>query len=169
ATAKQARVGVVAGDTKVVPRGAVDKLFINTAGIGEPQSPPVPGPASLAPGDELLVSGPIASHGMAVLAAREQLQFDPLPQSDCAPLTPAVEALRNAGIPVRAMRDATRGGVAAVLHEWAAAARLTMAIDAANFPIRPEARALCELLGLDPLHVANEGAMLVAVPKGHGE
>lgn len=159
-------VAVVTGDTKVVPRGAVDKLFINTAGIGERLSPAPSGPVSLAPGDELIISGSIGRHGVAVMAAREHLDFQPEPASDCACLMPAVEALWAAGVPVKAMRDATRGGVAAVLHEWAAACGHTLVIDEQLVPLGQDVRGVCELLGLDPLHVANEGTMVVAVPAG---
>jgi hydrogenase expression/formation protein HypE len=166
--AKEANVRVVAGDTKVVPRGAADGLFINTSGIGEIVPPKPDGPERLCPGMELVVSGPIGCHGMAVMAAREQLTLEPEPVSDCGSLLPAVDALRGAGIPVVAMRDATRGGVTAVLHEWAAASACTMALDERALPVRDEARGMCELLGLDPLHVANEGTMMVAVAEGSG-
>lgn len=162
ATTEQ-HVTIVTGDTKVVPRGAADKLFINTAGLGEAFYS-LPGPAQLAPGDELLVSGPIGGHGTAVLAARERLPFDPLPATDCAPLYPAVAALQAAGIAARAVRDATRGGVAAVLHEWAAACRRTLVIESALVPVTDSVRGVCELLGLDPLHLACEGVMVAAVP-----
>jgi hydrogenase expression/formation protein HypE len=168
-TAAAANVSVVAGDTKVVPKGAADQLFINTTGVGELLSPKVPGPASLEVGDAILVSGPIGRHGVAVLAAREGLRFDPSPQSDCAPLLAAVEALRSNGVPMRAMRDATRGGVAAVLHEWAECCGLTMTIEESHLPITDDVRGVCELLGLDALHVACEGAMVVAVPDEAGE
>jgi hydrogenase expression/formation protein HypE len=165
AAARSAGVLVVTGDTKVVPRGAADGLFINTAGVGELVFS-MPGPRELTVGDELVVSGPIGRHGMAVLAAREQLSFDPPLESDSAPLFPAVEALRLAGIPVKALRDATRGGVAAVLHEWAGACGHTLAVDSEQLPVSPGVRGACELLGLDPLHVACEGTMVVAVPPG---
>jgi hydrogenase expression/formation protein HypE len=158
-------VSIVTGDTKVVPRGAVDGLFINTAGVGELVFP-MPGPSGLSIGDELLVSGPVGRHGMAVLAARESLEFDPPIESDSAPLFPAIDALRQAGIPVKAVRDATRGGVAAVLHEWAEACGLTLAVESAKLPVTDGVRGACELLGLDPLHVACEGTMVIAVPKG---
>ena len=163
--AQRVGVPIVAGDTKVVPRGAADGLFLNTTGIGEIVAPPPPGPTTLDIGDQLIVNGPIARHGIAVLCAREQLGFEPSPESDCAPLSAAVEALRSAQIPVKAMRDATRGGVAAVLHEWAEACQLSLSIDEEQLPINDETRGACELLGLDPIHVANEGTMLVAVPE----
>jgi hydrogenase expression/formation protein HypE len=105
---------------------------------------------------------------MAVMAAREQFDVEPPPASDCGSLVPAVEALRAAGLPVVALRDATRGGVAAVLHEWAANCRHALAIEEQSVPVRPEVRGMCELLGLDPLHVANEGTMVVAVREGFG-
>jgi hydrogenase expression/formation protein HypE len=156
---------IVAGDTKVVPRGAADGLFITTAGVGELINPVPPGPTALQPTDELIVSGPIARHGIAVLAARDQLSVEPLPESDCGPLWPAVESLRRAGIAPRAMRDATRGGVAAVLHEWAGSSGMTLVIDEDRLPVAADIRGVCELLGLDPLHVANEGTMVLAVSR----
>jgi hydrogenase expression/formation protein HypE len=162
--AHHAKVQVVTGDTKVVPRGAADGLFLNTAGIGELLDPAPPGPSAIQPGDPLIVSGPIGRHGVAVLIAREQLDFDPIPASDCGPLAQAAEALHRYGIPVRAMRDATRGGVAAVLHEWAEAAACGFTIDESRLPDSPEVRGACELLGLDALNLANEGTMLLAVP-----
>jgi hydrogenase expression/formation protein HypE len=164
AAAQRAGVQVVTGDTKVVPRGAADKLFINTTGVGELVEPAPAGPASLQIDDVLVVSGPIGRHGMAVMAAREGFDFDPPPVSDSAPLVEVVEALRAARVPVRVMRDATRGGVAAVLHEWAEASGKTMSIDEGKLPVTPEVRGACELLGLDPIHVACEGTMVIAVP-----
>jgi hydrogenase expression/formation protein HypE len=158
-------IAVVTGDTKVVPRGAADGLFVTTTGVGETVEPAPPGPASLQEGDALIVSGPIGRHGVAILSVREQFGFDPAPESDCASLLPAVEALRTAEIPVRAMRDATRGGVAAVLHEWAEACGATLDVDERQIPLTGDVRGVCELLGLDPIHVANEGTMLVAVPE----
>jgi hydrogenase expression/formation protein HypE len=163
AAARQVGVQVVTGDTKVVPRGAADKLFINTTGIGLVERT-LPGPSQLQPGDEILVSGPIACHGMAVMAVRESLAFEPVPTSDSGSLVDATAALRGADLPVRALRDATRGGVAAVLHEWAEACGQTICIDEASIPVTPEVRGVCEVLGLDPLHVANEGTMVVSVP-----
>lgn len=168
AAARRAGVLVVAGDTKVVPRGAADKLFVTTTGIGEVVTAAPVGPNALQIDDELIVTGPIGRHGIAVMTAREGLEFDPLPQSDCAPLIDAVAALQHAAVPIRAMRDATRGGLGAVLHEWATASDSTLAIQERLVPVLPEVRGVCELLGLDPIHVANEGTMVVAVPKGQG-
>lgn len=166
--ARAAEISVVTGDTKVVPRGAADGLFINTAGVGVLLEPRLPGPGGLQCGDELLVTGPIGRHGMAVMVAREQLDVQPSPTSDCGSLVPAVEALRRAEVPMVALRDATRGGVSAVLHEWAASCEYTLAVDERQVPVTPEVRGVCELLGLDPLHVANEGTMVVAVREGFG-
>jgi hydrogenase expression/formation protein HypE len=164
AAARRSGVQIVTGDTKVVPRGAADRLFINTTGVGELIAPAPPGPAALRANDALLVSGPIGRHGMAVMASRENFDFDPPPTSDSAPLFDAVEALRAAHVPIRAMRDATRGGLAAVLHEWAETSNRTLSIEEPKVPVTPEVRGACELLGLDPIHVACEGTMAIAVP-----
>lgn len=161
--ADEADVRIVAGDTKVAPRGAVDRLFITTAGVGELLAPPPSGVGSLQPGDELLVTGPIGRHGVAVLAARHALQLDPAPSSDCAALYPAFAALRSAGIRWKSARDATRGGVTAVLHEWAEASGRTLEIDDSLVPLAADTRGVCELLGLDPLALACEGTSVVAV------
>lgn len=162
--AESATVSVVTGDTKVVPRGAVDKLFITTSGLGEIGPAPPTGPATLQADDVLIVSGPIGQHGAAVLCARDELDFDPAPVSDCGSLAAPLLALQDAGLTPRAVRDATRGGVAAVLHEWAAASRLGMDVDEHMLPIGPAVRAVCELLGLDPLFLANEGTFVAALP-----
>jgi hydrogenase expression/formation protein HypE len=166
AASEAAGVPVVTGDTKVVPRGAADGLFITTAGVGELIEPIPPGPAALQPGDEILVSGPLGQHGVAVLTCRERLAFDPAPRSDVASLVNAVATLRAAGVPVRAFRDCTRGGLAAVLHEWADACGQTLAIEDELLPVTEVVRGVCELLGLDPVYIAGEGVMAVAVPAG---
>ncbi|MEM8863926.1 MAG: hydrogenase expression/formation protein HypE [Planctomycetota bacterium] len=164
--ADKSQVQVVTGDTKVVPRGAADGVFINTTGIGVLSDRAPHGAHSLEIGDELVVTGPIGRHGLAVMAARNGLLFDPAPASDSASLVEPCQALLRSKIDVRAMRDATRGGVAAVLHEWAEDCGYTLSICEANVPVTPEVRGACEVLGLDPLHVANEGTMLVAVRPG---
>ena len=149
AAAKRVGVLVVAGDTKVVPRGAADQLFINTTGIGEIVATPPAGPHALEVGDELIVTGPIGRHGMAVMAAREGIDFDPPPRSDSAPLVDAVVAASaGRGSRCAALRDATRGGLGAVLHEWAEACGKTLAIEERLLPVLPEVRGACELLGL---------------------
>ncbi|MEZ6087295.1 MAG: hydrogenase expression/formation protein HypE [Pirellulaceae bacterium] len=168
--ATQTDVHVVAGDTKVVPHGAADGIFINTTGIGERIEPAPPGPTNLFEGDELIVTGPIGRHGIAVLCAREDLAMEPKPISDCGSLAIAAQALhKGLGNRLRAMRDATRGGVAAVLHEWAEASQRTLAINESDIPVSGDIRGVCELLGLDPLHIANEGTMLIAVERGAGD
>jgi hydrogenase expression/formation protein HypE len=169
AAARRVGVLVVTGDTKVVPRGAADKLFINTTGIGEFETAVPPGPKAIEVGDEIILSGPLGRHGMAVMAAREGIELDPPPQSDSAPLVDAVKALQTAGIPVRTLRDATRGGLGAVLYEWAEASGKTLMIDERLLPVTPEVRGACELLGLDPIHVANEGTMVLAICGGEVE
>ncbi len=162
--ASEARVSVVAGDTKVVPRGAVDGLFINTTGVGQFTRTPPTGPSTLHENDVVLVSGSIGRHGMAILCAREELAFSPPPKSDCAPLCELARQLQSElGTGLRAMRDATRGGVAAVLHEWALQSGKTLAVVQSQLPVNPAVRGACELLGLDPIHVANEGTMVIAV------
>jgi hydrogenase expression/formation protein HypE len=165
------RVGVqiVTGDTKIVPRGAVDKLFINTTGVGELFAAAPGGPQSLQVGDQLIVTGPIGRHGIAVMAARESLNLDPPPQSDSAPLLDAVQSLQRANISFRSARDATRGGLGAVLHEWADASGKTLVVRESELPVTADVRGACEILGLDPIHVANEGTMLIAIPRDDSE
>jgi hydrogenase expression/formation protein HypE len=162
--ARECGVSVVAGDTKVVPRGAADKLFINTTGVGRFRNGTRLNCESIREGDILLVSGPIGHHGVAILASRENLCLTPEPRSDCAALHQACAVLQDAlGGNLRAMRDATRGGVSAVLYEWSEASNKTMKIDESEIPISPEVQGVCELLGLDPLYVANEGTFVAAI------
>lgn len=155
-------VQVVTGDTKVVPRGAADGIFLTTAGIGELLDPVPEGPRALREGDLIVCSGPIGRHGIAVLSARNDLGFMPAPVSDCAPLCGPLYDLQRSGIRAVAIRDATRGGLTAVLHEWAEASELTMSFYENQLPITSDVRAICELLGLDPWHLANEGTCLAA-------
>lgn len=164
-TADAAGVAVVTGDTKVVPHGCVDQLMITTAGLGEFSKGAPPGAARLQTGDGIIVSGPIGQHGAAILCARDELGFEPTPVSDCACLNVPLLALQHAGLQVRATRDATRGGVAAVLHEWSQASGLAIDLEESHLPMLPEVRAVCELLGLDPLFLACEGTFVAAVPE----
>ncbi len=164
AAAAVAKVSIVTGDTKVVPHGAADKLFITTSGVGEIREPAPPGPRSLQPDDVLIVSGPIGCHGAAILCAREKFDFDPLPNSDCASLIQPLISLYAARLTPRAVRDATRGGAAAVLQEWADASGLTCIINESAIPVADGVRGVCELLGLDPLNFANEGTFVLATP-----
>jgi hydrogenase expression/formation protein HypE len=162
--AEMCGVTIVAGDTKVVPRGHADGLFLTTSGIGEMLEPIPPGPQTIKTGDQILVSGPIGQHGIAVLCVRNGLLFDPLPQSDSRPVIREVTALRNAvGEQIRTIRDATRGGVSAVLQEWAQECSLTFNLRESRIPVSPEVRGASELLGLDPLYVACEGTIVAAV------
>lgn len=162
ATARQAGVTIVTGDTKVVPRGAADKIFINTAGIGAIPANLHWGARQIKPGDRILVTGTLGDHGATILNLREQLGLSGELTSDCAPLTDLIQTLtRFAGI--RALRDATRGGVNAVMHEYAAVSGFGMEIEEAHIPMKPAVRGVCELLGLDALNFANEGKLVIVV------
>jgi hydrogenase expression/formation protein HypE len=160
---RKAKVDVVCGDTKVVPKGKVDGIFINTSGIGRRVKTNVSSDSIVKENDVVLVSGPIGCHGMSVMAARNPGLVETDIESDCGLLLPLVQTLRNQDVPVKAMRDATRGGVAAVLHEWARQFDVSISVDEACVPVRADVRGLTELLGLDPLFVANEGTMVVVV------
>jgi hydrogenase expression/formation protein HypE len=162
--AAQAGVAIVTGDTKVVPRGSVDKIFINTAGIGVMRPGITPTVSGLRPGDRILVNGPIGNHGAAILVARGELALDTDILSDCQPLNSLVDAILAVCPEVRAMRDATRGGLATVLNEFAAASQVTIQIQEDTLCIEEPVAGLCELLGLDPLYLANEGKLVVVVP-----
>ncbi|WP_029592950.1 hydrogenase expression/formation protein HypE [Franconibacter pulveris] len=164
ATAREAGIEIVTGDTKVVPRGAADKLFINTAGLGAIPATIHWGAASLTPGDLLLVSGTLGDHGATILNLREQLGLEGALSSDCALLSPLIEALRPIR-GVKALRDATRGGVNAVMHEFAASSGCGMALQEKALPLKPSVRGVCELLGLDALNFANEGKLVIGVAR----
>lgn len=164
ATARQAGVRIVTGDTKVVPHGACDRLFINTAGIGVVRRGVALSAAACRPGDAVLVSGPLGDHGAAILAARGDLALETTIESDCAPLHGLVARLLDAVPGTRFLRDATRGGLATVLNEAAAASRVQIELAETAIPVRDAVRGLCEILGLDPLYLANEGRMVVVVP-----
>ncbi|RMG65907.1 MAG: hydrogenase expression/formation protein HypE [Calditrichaeota bacterium] len=161
---EEANVPVVTGDTKVVERGKGDGVFLNTTGVGQILDGVDVRPARIQPGDAILLSGPIAEHGIAILSIREGLSFDTALQSDTANLWPVVEALLDAGgLDIHALRDATRGGVASALNELAQASGTGMVIQEEAIPVREEVRGACEILGLDPLFVANEGRFLAFV------
>jgi hydrogenase expression/formation protein HypE len=163
-TADAAGVAIVTGDTKVVERGAADKLFINTAGIGVVRRGVAISAANATPGDIVLVSGTLGDHGVAILVARGGLGVDACIASDCRPLAGLVAAMLDACPAIRCLRDATRGGVAAVLNEFAQASRVGITVREAELPLRTEVRGACEILGLDPLHLANEGKLVAVVP-----
>lgn len=159
--ARSANIAIVTGDTKVVPRGAADKLFINTAGIGAIPAGVNWGAAQIKTGDLLIVSGTLGDHGATILNLREKLGLDGDLQSDCAVLAPMIAPLLQ--IPgVKALRDATRGGVNAVLHEFADTSGCGMEISENKLPLNPAVRGVCELLGLDALNFANEGKLVIA-------
>jgi hydrogenase expression/formation protein HypE len=165
AVTREVGAKVVAGDTKVVPRGKGGELFISVSGIGVVESEiPISG-AGAKVGDLILINGPIGEHGIAVMLARENMGFISEVVSDCAPLWGMVRELIRSGCEVHAMRDPTRGGVAAALNEIAEQSGVCIEIYEGEIPIRPEVLGACELLGIDPLEVANEGKMLVFVPE----
>jgi len=168
--ARTAGVQVVAGDTKVVERGKGDGMFINTTGIGLVDEDFRPAPNRVSPGDAIIVSGPIGVHGMTILSTREGLEFSGDLASDTACLYPLVAAMREAtGGDVSALRDPTRGGVASTLNEIAAASNVGMVIAEDTTPIPAAVAGACEMLGLDPLYVANEGILVAFVPALHAD
>jgi hydrogenase expression/formation protein HypE len=162
-----AGVKIVTGDTKVVERGHGDGCYINTAGVGLVRSGITVGPHRAQPGDAILLSGTIGDHGMAIMSVREGLEFESQIRSDCAALNGMIsEVLAAAGASVHAMRDPTRGGLASTLNEIAVASGVGIEIDEPSLPVRPEVQSACELLGLDPVYVANEGkAIFFVVPQ----
>lgn len=163
ATARLAGVSVVTGDTKVVERGKADGVYVTTAGVGTLDGKwALPGAAPL-PGDAIVCTGHIASHGMAVMAARESLGFEPPIESDAKPLAALARVAFETGVPIHAMRDPTRGGVGATVSEWAAPG-VRLIVDEPALPILPQVRSACAILGLEPLFAANEGIFLAAVP-----
>src|SRR5919201_5577420 len=162
--ARDADVPVVTGDTKVVPRGKADQMFVNTSGVGGVRDDVALAAANVRPGDTVLLSGFIADHGMAVMLAREALELESEIRSDTASLHTLVSTLLDAVPSARVLKDPTRGGVATSLNEIARHARVGISVDEASVPIRAETRGACEILGIDPLHIANEGKLLAIVP-----
>jgi hydrogenase expression/formation protein HypE len=162
-TALEAEIAIVTGDTKVVPRGKADGLFINTSGIGVCLTGPALSPHALRPGDRIIVSGPLGDHAAAIMKARNDFPVNFSISSDCAPLSPLILKILERFPPpaVRVMRDPTRGGLATTLVELARAARMSMEINEDYLPVRDEVRALCELTGYDPLYLANEGKFVL--------
>ena len=161
--ADRAGVSVVTGDTKVIERTHGDGLIINTSGIGSIADQLELGPSCVRQGDAILLNGDLGRHGIAVMAARERLEFEPPVLSDSAPLAAVVADLLSAGIRIRCMRDCTRGGLAAALNEIAEEAGLTFEVDERAVPVSEQVRGACEILGLDPFHVACEGRFLAVV------
>lgn len=163
-TAEEIGVSLVTGDTKVVDRGRGDGLYINTSGIGTIEHSLRIAPSSIQAGDAILVSGDIGRHGIAVLSVREGLEFEGRILSDCGALSPLVLSMLDAGIEIHCLRDLTRGGLATALVELADCSRNTFEIGQSCVPVREEVEGACEILGLDPNYVANEGRMVVFVP-----
>jgi len=169
AAADKAGVAIVTGDTKVVPRGSADKVFINTAGVGIIPPGRQLGASLVADGDVLVLSGPIGNHGMAVMMARGELAIDADITSDTAPVSPLVEALYAASLTPRWMRDATRGGLGTVVNELAGDCGLGVLLDDESVPVEPMVRACCDMLGIDPFYVANEGCFVAVMPADQGQ
>ncbi len=166
--AKRAGVAIVTGDTKVVAKGAADKIFITTSGIGLVNGTPFDG-RSIVPGDKIIVSGTLADHGCAILAARENLVISDGLVSDTAPLNHLTAAMFESGAAVKLLRDPTRGGLATILNEIAENTQLGVRVHEAAVPVRNEVTAFCGILGIDPLYVANEGKLVAVVSADDAE
>lgn len=166
--ADKARVEVVTGDTKVVPKGAADGIFINTSGIGRIEVPMTLSPERIRTGDEILVSGPVGNHGMTVMLSRAEFSFDFELVSDSASIWPLVERLLELGPGLRFLRDPTRGGIAATLNEIASQSGRGVLIEESAIPLDRSVVAAAEMLGIDPLQAANEGKIVAVVEKGRG-
>lgn len=169
AAAATCEVSIVTGDTKVVDKGKGDGIYINTSGIGVVETDHVIAPQRIDPGDSILVSGDLGRHGMAIMAVREGLEFESEIESDSAPLCGPVQQMLAEGIEVHCMRDLTRGGLASALNELAEARGLQFQIEESHVPVRDDVRGACEILGFDPLYVANEGRFVVFVSPAHTE
>lgn len=164
-TARECNVKIVTGDTKVVQRGAADKVFINTTGIGIiPDNVNISG-SNARTGDKVIITGGIAEHGCSILLEREQLNISANIESDCAPLSMLVENIMNAVVDVHVLRDPTRGGLATTLNEIAEQSCAGIRLYENEIPIKDEVRGVCEMLGLDPLYMANEGKMIIIAPE----
>jgi hydrogenase expression/formation protein HypE len=164
-TAHDANVQIVTGDTKVVERGSGDGIFINTSGIGVLDTVCTPSPDRICPDDVIILSGDVGRHGVAIMAARESLELDTAIESDTAALCRPVQALLNCGVDVHCLRDLTRGGLATALVELAQSSGNEFRIHETKIPITETVRAVCEILGLDPFYVANEGRFIAFVPE----
>lgn len=158
-------VKIVAGDTKVVPKGGVDGLFINTSGIGEIIYDGISA-HNLEEGNVILVSNEVGNHGACILMKREGIELESALKTDCTSLWKPVEALISAGVKIKAMRDATRGGLSAVLNEWAETSSICVEVNEADIPVNDEVKGVCELLGFEPYEFANEGTMVLCLEAG---
>jgi hydrogenase expression/formation protein HypE len=168
-TAEKAGVSIVTGDTKVVEHGAADQLFVNTSGIGWIKPGINLSGVNAKPGDHILLSGYLGDHEIAILSQREGFKFQGEPQSDCAPLNDLVGKMLDACTSIRCMRDPTRGGLATTLNEIASMSNVGMVIEEEKIPTRESVRGICELLGLDPLYLANEGKLIAICPPNEAE
>ncbi len=166
--AKKSGVKIVTGDTKVVPRGKADGIFINTSGIGEVLYGGI-SVYNIANGDVIIVSGDIGDHGSAIMSQRDGMDMDVETESDCASLWDMIDAVLKQGVVVSAIRDATRGGLAAVLNEWAATAGVSIYIEEDKIPVRDSVKGFCELLGFEPYQLACEGTAVFAVKQEHAK
>lgn len=166
--AEAANIKIVTGDTKVVEKGKGDGIFINTTGIGIIEHNQIIAPQSVQPGDLILLNGDLARHGIAIMAEREGLEFETTIESDSAPLAGVISSLLAADIEIHCLRDLTRGGLASVLNEIAVAAKVGIEIDEKSIPVIEEVRGSCEILGFDPLYVANEGRFVAFIPQKDG-
>ncbi len=167
--AATAGVRIVTGDTKVVDKGSCDRIFINTAGVGVVPPGIQLSAATLQPGDQVILSGTLADHGMAVMTLREGLSFQSTVTSDTTALNGLIRRMLAVCPDIRTMRDPTRGGAATTLNEFAAASRVGIKIDDETLPVRPDVMGACEILGIDPLYVANEGKLIAVVPQEAAE
>ncbi len=167
--AQEACVQIVTGDSKVVERGKGDGVFINTSGVGAVLPGLEVGPQRVQPGDEIVLSGSLGRHGIAIMALREGLSLEATIESDSAPVFPLVKALVDEGLEIHMLRDPTRGGISSSLNEIAGKSGSGIVIDESRLPVDTEVQGVCEILGLDPLYVANEGNFLAFVPAGQGE
>jgi hydrogenase expression/formation protein HypE len=166
---KQAGVQIAAGDTKVVNKGHGDGVYINTTGLGIIPTGVDIAPGNAKPGDLILVSGTLGDHGIAIMSVREGLQFESEIRSDTAPLNGLVAEMLAVSREIHCLRDATRGGLSAVLNELALASNVGIEFEEKTVPVRPEVNAACEMLGLDPFYIANEGKLVAFVPEAEAE
>ncbi len=162
---KVSKALIVAGDTKVVPKGSVDGLFINTSGIGEVLKEGISA-HNLKSGDSIIISNEVGNHGACILAKREDIELELELKTDCATLWPMVEALIKGGVKIKSLRDATRGGLSAVLNEWAETSDVCIEVDEDKIPVADEVKGICEMLGFEPYEFANEGTMAICVQEG---
>jgi hydrogenase expression/formation protein HypE len=169
AACAEAGVALVTGDTKVVDRGKGDQVFITTSGVGVVAEGVSMSIHNARPGDHILISGTLGDHGVAIMSVREGIEFETVLESDSAPLTGLVKVMMEACGEIRCMRDPTRGGLSSALNELAGASRVGVRLDESSLPVKAEVKAACEMLGLDPLYVANEGKLMAVVPAEHSD